>query len=132
MIFERLTDQDIVTTLSARSDEGEGTFLSSISLPGSISEQVTEENVGLYFAFYERSVLFPLANGTTVNGTTHAISPVVMATVSSTNIKDLKDSINYTISITGINYTNPVCVSWDSRAVGKSASQHIHVHCCGR
>ena len=118
-----------MTKLSPGSDEGEGTFLSSIYLPDSISEQVTEENVGLYFAFYERSVLFPLANGTSVNGTTHAISPVVMATVSKTNIQNLKDTINYTISITGVNYTNPVCVSWDFRAVGKSVSASC-AQCC--
>ncbi len=117
----RLPDQEVIARLSSSSGD-KGTFLSSISLPHSIPSQLTEDTIGLYFGYYEKSVLFPIivANSTEVlrSPASHEVSPIILATVSERTIKNLKESINYTISVAHRNYSDPVCVSWDFSAVG--------------
>lgn len=121
--FVRRPDQEIITRLSSSITEEEGTVVSSISLPNSIATHLTDSNVGLYFGFYEKSVLFPLIvnNGTEIlrPPASVEVSPVIMATVSQTIIRDIKDPINYSMIIGHRNYSDPVCVSWDFEAVGK-------------
>ncbi len=123
--FVRLPNQEVISQLSALNDNNidKGTFISSISLPHSISSQLTDDNVGLYFGCYENSVMFPIivSNGTEVLGrpASHEVSPVIMATVSERSLKNLKEPVNYTISVGHANYSDPVCVSWDFSAVGK-------------
>lgn len=120
--FVRLPDQEVVSRLSASVDK-EGTFLSSISLPLSISPQLTDDNVGVYFGYYENSVMFPIivSNSTDILGrpASHEVSPIIMATVSKQSIENLKETVNFTISVGNKNYSDPVCVSWDYSAVGK-------------
>ncbi len=121
--FVRLPDQKVIARLLSSSSGDEGTFLSSISLPHSIPSQLTDDTIGLYFGYYEKSVLFPIivSNGTEVlrSPASHEVSPIIMATVSERTIKNLKESINYTISVTHRNYSDPICVSWDFSAVGE-------------
>lgn len=121
--FVRLPDEGVISRLSAVNDQDKGTVLSSISLPNSISLQLTDGNVGLYFGYYENSVMFPIivSNGTEILGrpASHEVSPVIMASVSERVIENLKEPVNYTISVGPANYSDPVCVSWDFAAVGK-------------
>ena len=105
IIFERHPESGIVARLSSSqtSDVIGLEFLASISLPVSIAEQLRlgEGDVGLFFSFFETSVMFPLVNSTdlSVSNASHIVSPVVAATVSQTQIQELKDLVNYTISI---------------------------------
>lgn len=105
IIFERHSESGTVARLSSSQTSGVigPDFLSSISLPVSIVEQLrlSEGNVGLFFSFFETSVMFPLMNSTdlSVSNASHIVSPVVAATVSQSRIQELKDLVNYTVSI---------------------------------
>jgi len=132
VVFERSIDLGVTSRLStASSVPSENVeFLSSISLPSSIAQQFQTSNLGLglYFSFYESSVMFPIAPSSdpSVIGGSHVASPVIMATVSRTIIENLKETVNFTIA-NNVNYTAPVCVSWDFRAAGIISKMQLYI-----
>lgn len=103
VVFERHPESGTIAGLSSSDFDKFGpNFLSSITLPVSIIDQLglkDEESVGLFFSFFETSVMFPIANSTDDPITNITVSPVVAATVSQTLIQGLQDSVHYSIHI---------------------------------
>lgn len=69
----------------------------SITLPATLFNEASDEEVGLAFTFYESSNLFPLANGTrndVVVGTS-----VIGALVAGKDVLDLEDPVIITLSL---------------------------------
>ena len=87
--------EDIVDNIATE----ESTNVVAIRLPPSLFnlDQVTGEDVGLGFTFYESANLFPLANGTR-EGTTIGTS-VIGALVAGKDVLNLDDPVEITLSL---------------------------------
>ena len=69
-----------------------------LMLPPEVLDQNSEqEEVGLFFSFYSSPILFPLANGSSVNDTVG--SSVIAASVAGMQISNLDNPVQFSLEI---------------------------------
>lgn len=102
--FSKETNTDnIVIAVDDSSDNGK--FGNSITLPPSLqtlfantsSNGKEEEEVAVFFTFYDTAVMFPIAEGNGARRNETNVSAIITATVLNQNVVDLKENITYTL-----------------------------------
>ena len=72
-------------------------YQAELVLPPEALDQKSEQEVGLFFSFYTSPILFPLANGSSVNDTIG--SSVIAVFVAGGQISNLDNPVQYSLEL---------------------------------
>lgn len=108
--------------------DSDSDYETSITLPSSILEHFTGgQDIGLVLTYYDSAILFPFELNATQKemeemesvDIAHSITPVVAATFTGQDLRNLKDNVIITFTLELDSQPNVTCVSWDFGANGE-------------